>query len=209
MKNLIVPLLVLALAAPVLAVEWLPGMPLRWNSETGIQYQDDALNYDVSQSNAGIGGYRETALGADTLFVAFDPSSATYERLEVWITFTGDPHTGNRDVKKARNIAIYWLQSLAYTARTVTAGNKLSLPDLNSEGGVTEYAYRTITPDSTSYANKVMIANVSGLLGASTGRLGPFYVDANAAADSTCSGFVLITADTVGVSWQCLVIPRT
>jgi hypothetical protein len=207
MRSILTLVLMLALVASASA-QWYGTAPRAFN-ENNIQLFWDGVGYEVEQSNAGIGGYRETALGADTLFVAFDPSSATYERMEVWIEFIADPHTANVAVKKARNIAVYWLQSLAYSARTVTAGNKLSLPDLNSEGGVTEYAYRTITPDSTSYANKVLIANISGLMGARTGRLGPFFVDANAAADSTCSGFVLVTADTVGVSWQVLVIPRT
>ena len=205
MRYAMAALLVLAAMA---SAQWSGPAPIG-NNENNILYIWDGLTYEVENSNAGIGGYRETALGADTVFVAFDPSSATYDYMDVWIKFTADVSLGATDGLVARNVAIYWLQSLAYSARTVTAGNKLSLPDLNSEGGVTEYAYRTITPDSTSYANKVMIANIAGVHGETTGVIGPFRVDANAAADSTCSGFALITADTVGVSWQALVIPRT
>lgn len=201
-------LTVLLVAAMVMAVP-LPGRE-RLNNENEIMYTWPGLDYEVYSSNAGIGGYRETAEGDDTLFVAFLPSSATYTHLEVWIEFVADAANGNyAATKTTRNIAIYWLQSLTYSALTATAGNKLSLADLNSEGGTTEYAYRTVTPDSASYANKVMIGNISGRTGATTGLMGPFWIDANAAADSTGSGFVLITADTVGVSWRALVIPRT
>lgn len=199
-----------AIAALLMLAVLAMGAP--WDTyatDDNILMVEDGLLWDVQQSNAGIGGYRETAVGADTVFVAFDPSSATYDHAEVYIEFTADRANGLAGEGTVRNVAVYWLQSLAYSARTVTAGNKLSLVDLNSEGGVTEYAYRTITPDSTSYANKVMIANIAGENGESTGVLGPFWIDANAAADSTCSGFVLITADTVGVSWQALIIPRT
>ena len=179
-------------------------------NENNIRYFWDGLDFEVYSSNAGIGGYRETALGADTLFLAFLPSSATYTHAEVYVQFTADAANGNyAATKTTRNVAIYWLQSLAYSALTSTAGNKLTLADLNSEGGATEYAYRTITPDSTSYANKVMIANISGRTGATTGILGPFWIDADAATDSTGAGFVMITADTVGVSWTALIIPRT
>jgi len=178
-------------------------------NENNILYTWGGLDFEVYQENAGIGGYRETAVGADTVFVAFDLSSATYDHGELWIEFTADRANGLAGEGTVRNVAIYFLQSLAYSARTVTAGNKLSLVDMNTEGGTTEYAYRTITPDSTSYANKVMIDNIAGEFGESTGVIGPFWIDADAAADSTCAGFVMITADTVGVSWRALLIPRT
>lgn len=184
------------------------GWSARGKNENRILYTWPGLDYDVYQENAGMAGYREVALGADTLFLYLEASATTNDHLEVWLEFTGDPHLANTAVKKARNIAIYWLQSLAYTARTATTGNKLPVSNMNSEGDNIGYIYRTLTPDSTSYANKRMIANISGLMGASTGRLGPFWIDATAAADSTGSGFLLITADTVGVSWRALVIPR-
>jgi len=201
MKYLITLLMV---AAVCLAVD-----PIGKN-ENNIQYAWDGLDYEVYQENAGIGGYRETAVGADTVYVAFDLSSATYTHGELWIQFTADAASGNfAATKTTRNVAIYWMQALAYSARTDTAGNKLSLADMNSEGGTTEYAYRTITPDSTSFANKVMIDNLSGRTGATTGMIGPFWVDADLAADSTGAGFMMITADTVGITWRALLIPRT
>ena len=178
-------------------------------NENNIQYAWDGLDYEVYQENAGIGGYRETAVGADTVYVAFDLSSATYSHGELWIQFTADKSLGVSTEKTVRNVAIYWLQALAYSARTDTAGNKLTLADMNSEGGATEYAYRTITPDSTSLANKVMLDNLSGAAGATTGMIGPFWVDADLAADSTGAGFMMITADTVGITWRALLIPRT
>ena len=201
MRYLMVLILVAAVAMAVVPIG---------NNDNNILYIWNGLTFEVQESNAGIGGYRETALGADTVFVAFDLSSATYTHGDVYIQFTAAAANGNyAATKTTRNVAIYWLQTLAYSARTITAGNKLSLADMNSEGGVTEYAYRTITPDSTSYANKIMLDNISGRTGATTGVLGPFRIDADLAADSTCAGFVLITADTVGVSWRALLIPRT
>jgi hypothetical protein len=180
-------------------------------NDNNIQYFWNGLDFEVYSANCGIGGYRETALGADTLFVAFDLSSATYTHGELYIEFTADAANGNyAATKTTRNVAIYWLPEFTYTARTATAGNKLPLSDMNSTTvGTVEYAYRTITPDSTSYANKVMIDNLSGRTGESSGVIGPFWIDAEAATDSTGAGFVIITADTVGVSWQALLIPRT
>jgi hypothetical protein len=200
MRYLFALLIVVAVA---LAVD-----PIGKN-ENNILYSWPGLDFEVYQANAGIGGYRETAAGADTVFVAFDLSSATYDHGELYIQFTADRADGLAGEGTVRNVAIYWLQALAYSARTVTAGNKLSLVDMNTEGGTTEYAYRTITPDSASYANKVMIDNIAGEYGESTGVIGPFWIDADAAADSTCAGFVMITADTVGVSWRALLISRT
>lgn len=207
MRIMTVILLLCVLVLPALAQR--PGTLPRACNANWIQYSMPWLDWEVYNSNAGLGGYREAALGADTLFVGFDLSSATYDHGEVYIEFKADNHLGNPAVADARPVAIYWLQSIVYSARTATAGHKLSLVDMNSEGGITEYAYRTFTPDSASYANKVMIDNLSGLLGQSTGVIGPFWVDANAAADSTMSGFVVITADTVGVSWRALLVPRT
>lgn len=205
MRYGIAALLMLA----VLAMgQWAGPSPIGKN-ENNILYTWDGIDYEVYQSNAGIGGYREAAVGADTLFVAFDLSSATYDHGELYIEFRADASLGDHTLLNERDVDIYWLQSLAYSARTVTAGNKLPLADMNSEGGTTEYAYRTITPDSTSYANKVLIDVICGRTGGSTGVMGPFWIDADAAADSTCAGFVMITADTVGVTWRALLIPRT
>ena len=200
MRYLMVLILVAAVA---MAVD-----PIGKNGVNSL-YTTDWIDFMVQEENAGIGGYREVAVGADTVFVAFDLTNVTYDHAELYIEFTADVSLGATDGLVARNVAIYWLQSLAYSARTVTAGNKLPLACLNSSGGTTEYAYRTITPDSTSYANKVMLDNISGVHGESTGVIGPFWIDATLAADSTCSGFVLVTADTVGVSWRALLIPRT
>lgn len=181
----------------------------RGKNENHILYTWDGLDYDIYQQDVGTIGYREVALGADTCFLYMEADEDTYDHLEVWLEWTADSHNGNfAATKTSRNVAIYWLQSLVYTARTVTAGNKLPIANFNSAGGVVDYIYRTLTPDSTSYANKRLIANLSGRLGETTGRVGPFWIDANDAADSTGSGFLMITADTVAVDWRAIVIPR-
>jgi hypothetical protein len=197
--------ILILIAATVLAVD-----PIGKN-ENNILYTWAGVDFEVYQQNAGIAGYRETALGADTLMVAFDISSATYDHAELWIEFTADAANGNyATVKTARNVAIYYLPSLAYTARTVTAGNRLNFANMNTiVSSVFAYAYRTITPDSTSYANKRLIDNIAGRTGGRTGVIGPFWIDATLPADSTGAGFIMITADTVGVSWRALIIPRT
>ena len=207
MRTIMVLLLIAGMA---LAIPW-SSAPIGKN-ENDITYFWNGFDFEVYQANMGIGGYREVVEGADTVAVAFDLSSATYTHGELYIEFTADAAGGNyAATKTTRNVAIYWLPSLTYTARTITAGtHKLPLSDMNSTTvGTVEYAYRTITPDSTSYANKVMIDNLSGRTGDCSGVIGPFWIDAEAAADSTCAGFVIITADTVGVSWQALLIPRT
>lgn len=171
-----------------------------------------ARDWESFQSENGVlitGGYRETALGADTCFVAFDFSSATFTHGEVWIEFRADASTGNfATVKKARNVSIYWLKRIAYSARTITAGNRLVLANMNSGDAGYAYAYRTFTPDSACYANKAMLDNLSGRTGATTGVIGPFWIDATLPADSLMSGFLMVTADTCGISWRAIVIPR-
>lgn len=180
----------------------------RVNNENNVQYAGPGWLYEAKLGNLGIGAYRETAVGADTVLVAFDISSATYTNADLWIEFTADVSLGATDGLVARNVAIYWMKSMAYSARTVTAGNKLTLDNMNSGEDAVEYAYRTATPDSTSYANKILIDNISGTHGESTGLLGPFWIDGVAAADSNMAGFLMITADTVGVSWKAYIVPR-
>ncbi len=185
----------------------------RGKNENNALYIWAGIDFDVYQSDVGIAAYRNVAEGADTAYVYVELDTDDYTHGELYIEFTADAATGNyAAVKSARNVAIYWVPSMLYSARS----DSTIIGNMNNEDYLTGVAadslgfiYTTITSDSTSLTNKTLIGNLSGRLGQSTGVMGPFWIDATTLTDTTGAGFAIITADTVGISWRALLIPRT
>lgn len=197
MKLAIIAVLVLAVLAS--AQFWRGVQPIGKN-ENNIQYFWDGIDYDIYQDLVGSAAYTTTVNGADTLFAWVDFSSATYDHTEMWWTFgaTGDATDEDMIVKVYRN------PSTTFSART--AANAVTLSNENSGGSGLGTVYYTVTPDSASYANKVLWGCI---LPGGTFETSEYWYDATSATDSTGFGVIIITNDSCEVFWQTLQIPRT
>jgi hypothetical protein len=196
MRYAAVILLMLAFFA---SAQWAGTAPYGKNENNSL-YITDAMDYDIYLDRVGSASYTTTVNGADTLFAWVDFSSATYDHTEMWWIFgaTGDATDEDMIVKVYRN------PSTAFSART--AADTVTLSNENSGGSGLGSVYYTVTPDSASYADKVLWGCI---LPGEVWETPEYWYDATSATDSTGFGVIIITNDSCEVFWQTIQIPRT